>query len=424
MYLARFDLGGATVSVAALEAPGAIATLLPPPWPHRLLSARSCSFAVRLAASSSGLAITILLNSTDAGELEQQVRDLLGTVPQAEGARVAENEAEFDRLANPPAYQLWLNHRGYAVRGQALATDFRLFPQIQLIARRTQGFVYQCCFRAHHPERELERQIRKFLAALRLDSPFPPSVTELQSTLAARLLKDGFVTDELLGFSTPASLSVAATAIEESFQGTMGHFGFQESPSEQGDFHELFVTGLHSSWLTPDAPFITRAASTLSTEEARQFLQLRPDHEDRVAAVSPAGAGPPVFLSYSSSDFTQAWATCQFLEPHGVRCWIAPRNILPGESYPEAIVRGLSAARALVVLVSGASNLSPHVHREIERALNNRAVIIPMRVQPITPTGAMEYLLSTCHWLDAFAAFEQSLEELLARLRTLVGGGG
>ena len=420
MYVARFDLGSTNVGVAALSVGRATPTLLPAPWVDRLLGARACSFAVRLAANGAGLSATLLVSSEEDADVESLCDTLLSTVPPAEGASAASDQTEFDRLVSPPRHQLWLNHGGDEANGKPLASDFRLFPQIESIAGRTQGLVYQCCFAAHRPEREMERVARKFLATLRLESPFPPAVTELQSTLTSRLLQGGFLCDEVLGFATAEHLLTASNAIQESFEGTMGPFGFQGSPVERGNFHELFLTGLHSTRFVPDSHFITRAAAIMSADETRQFLQLRSGEAHPTLRPVETGAGPRVFLSYSSSDFTNAWATCQFLERHGVPCWIAPRNILPGESYPEAILRGLTAARALVVLVSGASNLSPHVHREIERALNNHAVIIPIRVQPIVPTGTMEYLLSTCQWLDAFTAFEQSLDALLLRVRSLL----
>ena len=62
---------------------------------------------------------------------------------------------------------------------------------------------------------------------------------------------------------------------------------------------------------------------------------------------------PPVFLSYSSKDFLQAMATARHLEACGIACWIAPRNILPGEPYPEAIMRGINHCKALVALLLG-----------------------------------------------------------------------
>ncbi len=38
-----------------------------------------------------------------------------------------------------------------------------------------------------------------------------------------------------------------------------------------------------------------------------------------------------VFLSYSSQDKTWADSACAVLERHRVRCWIAPRDITPGD---------------------------------------------------------------------------------------------
>ncbi len=419
MYLAKFNLGGTSLGVTALSVGRSTTSLVPPSWVEPLLAARHCDFAVRVTADGQGLGATLIVSSPQNVELETLVLDLLKMVPPGEGAAAAEDEGEFNRLVAPPSHQLWLNHGGYEASGRPLGTDFRLFPQLMSIARRVPGFVYQCCLTPYHPARELERTVRKHLAALRLESPFPVAVTELQSTLGARLLLGGFLSDELMGFATSERRWAAASEIEANFHGTMGAFGFRESPVECGDFADLFLSGLHSTRLLPGAHFITQAAAVMSKDETRQFLQLRSSDAVPADQSRALGGESSVFISYSSSDFSHAWAACHFLERHGVRCWIAPRDIAPGEAYPDAIMRGLSSAKALIVLLSAASNLSPHVHREIERALNHKAVIIPLRVQAVLPTGAMSYLLSTCQWLDAFVSFDDSLRELLARVRGL-----
>jgi hypothetical protein len=64
---------------------------------------------------------------------------------------------------------------------------------------------------------------------------------------------------------------------------------------------------------------------------------------------------------------------------------------------------------------------SPQVHREIERALNRNRLIIPMRVQDIAPTGAMEFLLSTCQWIDAYDPhFGAALTALTDRVKNVL----
>jgi hypothetical protein len=40
-----------------------------------------------------------------------------------------------------------------------------------------------------------------------------------------------------------------------------------------------------------------------------------------------------VFVSYASADAALANATVETLERRGLRCWIAPRDIMPGAQY-------------------------------------------------------------------------------------------
>ena len=48
-----------------------------------------------------------------------------------------------------------------------------------------------------------------------------------------------------------------------------------------------------------------------------------------------------VFISYGHEDKLVADAACARLEARGIRCWIAPRDLLAGQSYPEAIATAL-----------------------------------------------------------------------------------
>src|SRR5664279_5034508 len=75
-----------------------------------------------------------------------------------------------------------------------------------------------------------------------------------------------------------------------------------------------------------------------------------------------------VFLSYASADAQVATRVCEYLESHGVSCWMAPRDVKPGAAYADAIVRAISDAKALVLVLSASAVGSAHVGREIERA--------------------------------------------------------
>ena len=109
-----------------------------------------------------------------------------------------------------------------------------------------------------------------------------------------------------------------------------------------------------------------------------------------------------VFISYSSNDKPTADAACAVLEQKGIRCWIAPRDIVPGADWGESIIDAINDARALVLVFSSHANASPQIKREVERAVNKGIPIIPLRIEDVAPTKSLEYFISTPHWLDAY----------------------
>ena len=115
-----------------------------------------------------------------------------------------------------------------------------------------------------------------------------------------------------------------------------------------------------------------------------------------------------VFLSHAAVDRAAAQAILAALESSGVRCWIAPRDIPAGAEYGEHIVEAVKGCRVFVVVFSAAANASPHVRREVERAVSTDRTIVPFRIENVTPSRAMEYCLGGTHWFDAFGGPVQS----------------
>lgn len=125
-----------------------------------------------------------------------------------------------------------------------------------------------------------------------------------------------------------------------------------------------------------------------------------------------------VFISYSTDDKDFAFAACRAIEEAGYRCWIAPRDVQPGDDYGEAIVRGVEAARVVVLLLSETSNSSPMVQRELEIATSADKEILPCRVKEVEPSPGLRFYLAGKHWLDAFAGpREEHLRELVSAVR-------
>lgn len=135
----------------------------------------------------------------------------------------------------------------------------------------------------------------------------------------------------------------------------------------------------------------------------------------------PADRPFDVFISYSHLNKLEADAICGKLESAGIRCWIAPRDIMPGTEWAEGIIDGIDRCRSMVLVFSEHANGSPQVRREVERAISKQLPLLPFRVQDTMPTRAMEYCLSNTHWLDAFhPPLGAHIERLAQALRRLL----
>jgi hypothetical protein len=128
-----------------------------------------------------------------------------------------------------------------------------------------------------------------------------------------------------------------------------------------------------------------------------------------------------VFISYSNHDKPIADGICANLEAAGLRCWIAPRDIGPGEDWPTAIAGGISLARVMVLVFSNNANLSDEVSRELYLAANNKLAIIPFVIENVTPEAGKAYYMGRTHWMDAMnPPTQEQIGKLAKRVRSLV----
>jgi hypothetical protein len=124
-----------------------------------------------------------------------------------------------------------------------------------------------------------------------------------------------------------------------------------------------------------------------------------------------------VFISHSRVNKTVADALCAGLEAGGIRCWIAPRDVLPGRSFAGEITRAINQSKVMVLIFSADSNNSEQILREVQLAANARLHIIQFRLEDVVLNDDLQYYLSTPHWLDAMTP---PLESHLGRLRASI----
>ena len=130
------------------------------------------------------------------------------------------------------------------------------------------------------------------------------------------------------------------------------------------------------------------------------------------AARAPS-ATPDVFISYASQDVTVADVVVGAFERAGLKCWIAPRDVVPGALYADEIVRAINEAKVVVLVLSQRAVASSHVGKEIERASSKRRRIVALRTDSVTLTRAFEYFLSESQWIDVGSG---SIEAAAAKL--------
>ncbi len=107
-----------------------------------------------------------------------------------------------------------------------------------------------------------------------------------------------------------------------------------------------------------------------------------------------------VFICHASADVALAQEVVAGLEAAGVACWISARDVGAGRNFQEAIVQAIRDARAVVFLLSAASNRSEEVRKELALASSFAVAVLPVRLGAAEPVAALRYELATRQWIE------------------------
>ena len=131
--------------------------------------------------------------------------------------------------------------------------------------------------------------------------------------------------------------------------------------------------------------------------------------------------GHDVLISYAVEDTSVASAVRAALEASRIRCWFAPRDVVPGMDYAEAIVEAIVQSRVMILIFSSRSNHSPHVRREVELAVTAGVPILPLRMEDVPLSPSLRYFIGTVHWLDALTPpLEEHLQDVARAAKLLL----
>jgi hypothetical protein len=127
-----------------------------------------------------------------------------------------------------------------------------------------------------------------------------------------------------------------------------------------------------------------------------------------------------IFISHCDKDKAAADQLLNALEGLGAKCWMAPRDVPPGGSYADAILTAIEESRCFVLIYTNSCNDSPHVLREVERALKFNLNIVPIRLDDSPPSRGLDYLLATVHWLSAVAGDRRAIESAAKQIESCI----
>jgi hypothetical protein len=125
-----------------------------------------------------------------------------------------------------------------------------------------------------------------------------------------------------------------------------------------------------------------------------------------------------VFISYKTEDKEAADRLCVVLERENISCWIAPRDIPPGQEWAASIVDGLQRSKSFVVLLSSHSVAAKQISREAELADKQNIPILTFRLEDVQPPKELLYFLGNVQWLEGFGGqFDAAAARLVDLIR-------
>jgi hypothetical protein len=73
-------------------------------------------------------------------------------------------------------------------------------------------------------------------------------------------------------------------------------------------------------------------------------------------------------------------------------------------AYGDEIIRDIETSSAFILVLSSESNTSDFVAREVERAISKKKPVLPVRIENVEPSRALQLFISGSRWVDAFQA--------------------
>ena len=126
-----------------------------------------------------------------------------------------------------------------------------------------------------------------------------------------------------------------------------------------------------------------------------------------------------VFLSFSSKDLDELHPIIEMLKKNKISYFKAPESIPEGSNYAKEIPSAIRESRIFLLAVSGNSQRSIWVEKEIEYAINNRLVIIPVQISDIPLEDKFKFYLNNIEMIRWYENPAVGLRQLELRIKLI-----
>lgn len=129
-----------------------------------------------------------------------------------------------------------------------------------------------------------------------------------------------------------------------------------------------------------------------------------------------------LFVSHHSSKLDVALHVEKALAVHGISCWIAPRDVDPGEPFDREIQTAIQASSAILLLFCSRSDRSRHVKRELILADSAHKAIMPLRLEAVDPKE-LAYHLADSQWIDWLEQRDETIQRIALKAKQFHASG-
>ncbi|MBE5923233.1 MAG: TIR domain-containing protein [Lachnospiraceae bacterium] len=128
------------------------------------------------------------------------------------------------------------------------------------------------------------------------------------------------------------------------------------------------------------------------------------------------------FISYSSKDSAFVNTFAKVLRDMGVSYWKAPDMIPAGSNYAREIPKAISECEVFLLLLSASSQESIWVEKELDSAVRNRKVIIPIQIDSTPMSEMFLFYLNNVQMISYSDNPENAVVDLKEKLEFLISG--